>query len=331
MNGFAFGIDYADELPADSDAALNAGLSDAQTAGAGWIRVDLAWYRIEPEKGTWNWSSFDRTAAFARQKGLRILAILDQAPAWARESSCATKLWCPPADDAEFAEFATQAVRRYPSDVVSGWEVWNEQNLAAYWAGGPDPAGYTALLKAASTAIRATQPQAEIILGGLALAGTDGVTISPEDYLTDVAERGALKYVSAVGYHPYTFPTLPSKAAAFTAIGTGPHSLAAVLDRYDAPSMPIWLTEAGAAVTGAATDPRSSGTGAQIEEQEQAGYVTDLVRTATGNPHVKALFWFSDIDLPAQHLYFGLRRADGTDRPALHALAQAISAYRARG
>jgi len=326
---FIFGIDYADQLPADSDAQLSAGLADAETVGAGWIRADLAWYRIEPSPGTWDWSSFDRTEAAAQRAGLKILVILDQPPAWARESSCAASLWCPPADDAAFAKFAAKAVQRYPSSVVAGWEVWNEENLAAYWPGGPDPAAYTALLAATADAIRATQPQAQIVLGGLALADSDGVTLSPVDYLTDVAARGGLQDVSAIGYHPYTFPTMPSAAAAFRQIGSGSGSLAAVLDKYGEPAMAIWITEDGAAVPGAASDPTGTQLATGLQEKAQAGYLTDLVRTATADPHVKALFWFSDIDLPKQGLYYGLRRANGGDRPSLAAFEQAIAVYEA--
>jgi hypothetical protein len=324
---FIFGIDYADELPAASNAELGRGLADAGTVGAGWIRVDLAWYRVEPAPGVWNWSAFDRTEAQAQHDGLRILAILDQAPSWARKASCAAQLWCPPADDNAFATFAAKAAQRYPTSVVGGWEIWNEENLSSYWAGGPDPAGYTALLAAASTAIRAAQPQAEIALGGLALAENDGVTLSPKKFLTGVAQRGGLKDVSAVGYHPYTFPTMPAKAAAFGDIGTGSGSLASILNHYGAADMPIWITEAGAAVTGAAADPTGAQVATRIAEQEQADYVTDLVKTATANPHVRALFWFSDIDLPDQSLYYGLRRANGTDRPALTAFKDAITAF----
>jgi len=326
---FIFGVDYADELPEDSAAGLSTGLADADTVGAGWIRVDLAWYRIEPSRGVWDWSSFDRTEAAAQRDGLKILVILDQPPVWARKSSCATELWCPPADDAAFAAFAAKAVQRYPSSVVAGWEVWNEENLAAYWPGGPNPAAYTALLSATAQAIRATQPQAQILLGGLALAASDGVALSPAAYLADVAERGGLQDVSAVGYHPYTYPTMPGAAAAFRAIGTGSGSLAAVLDKYGAPSMPIWITEDGAPVAAAASDPTAAQPVTRQQEKDQAAYVTDLVRTATANPHVKALFWFSDIDLPKQGLYYGLRRANGSYRPSLLAFEQAIAAYEA--
>jgi hypothetical protein len=326
-NGFVFGIDYADQLPQESESDVARALSDPGSVGASWIRLDLAWYRIEPRPGTWDWSSFDRDVAYAKAKGLRILAILDQPPAWARAPKCAAQLWCPPRDDARFADFAARAAARYPAAAVPAWEVWNEENLGSYWLGGPDPEAYGALLKATSIAIHATRPTARILVGGLAVAGSNASNLSAQDFLLGIARSNYLPYATAVGYHPYSFPTPPAASDAFVGVSTGPGSLAAILDRYQQSSMPIWLTEAGAPVPDAAKDPGQATPATKDQERQQAGYAADLVKVATGNPHVAALFWFSDIDLPAQKLYFGLRRADGTPRPSFTALQNAIKAY----
>lgn len=324
---FIFGLDYADQLPETSDAELRQGVGDAVAVHAGWIRVDLAWYRIQPTPTTWDWSSFDRTVAAARADGLTVLAIVDQPPAWARTAACATRQWCPPADDTQFAAFAAKAAQRYSTTEVGAWEVWNEENLASYWPGGPDPAGYARLLATTATAVRAVRPTAQLVFGGLALAGNDGATLSPAQFLDDAARDGALRYVTAIGYHPYSFPTMPQNSSAFKAISTGSGSLAAVLDDFGA-TTPIWITEDGAPVPAAAHDPGAGQAATASQEQQQAAYATALVRAATSNPHVKAMFWFSDIDLPAQDLYYGLRRADGSARPSFNALANAIAAYR---
>lgn len=326
-NGFVFGIDYADALPDESESAIGSGLDDAGAVGARWIRVDLAWYRIQPSLTRWDWRSFDRTVAYAKARGLRILAILDQPPVWARKPGCAAQLWCPPKDDTQFAAFAAQAAQRYPADVVGGWEVWNEPNLLGYWPGGSNPDAYLALLKATSIAVKAVRPDARIVLGGLAVSSSDRANLSAPDFLQAIARAGGLGYVDAIGYHPYSFPVQPTSATPFADISGGPDSLAAILDRYKASSMPIWLTEAGAPVAAAAADPQAGSSGTKNQERQQAAYVTDLVHAATGNPHVKALFWFSDIDLPGQQLYFGLRRADGSARPSLAAFRDAIKAY----
>jgi GH35 family endo-1,4-beta-xylanase len=321
---FIFGLDYADALPTLSGTALGQRLDDSDEVGAGWIRVDLAWYRIEPEAGHWNWSSFDRTVSYASARGLKVLAILDQPPAWARQAACASDLWCPPADDAAFAAFAAKAAQRYSPNVVGAWEVWNEENMAHYWPSGADPAAYAALLKSTATAVRAVRPNAELILGGMAVTDSSDANLSAHDFLLGVAQADALQYVDAIGYHPYSFPQMPDGASAFSDIGVGPDSLEAVLEQFDATGRAIWITEAGASVPSTAAAGSS-----QLADAEalQAEYATALVAAATTNPDVKALFWFSDIDLPGQQLSYGLRRADGTARPSFTALENAISAY----
>ena len=45
--GVVFGVDYADQLPEESGSALAHSLDDAVAVGANWIRIDLAWYRIQ--------------------------------------------------------------------------------------------------------------------------------------------------------------------------------------------------------------------------------------------------------------------------------------------
>lgn len=326
-SGFVFGLNYADELPAQSTSAIRQSLGDAVAVGANWIRTDLAWYRVQTGPGSWDWSSFDRTVAYAKSRGLKVLAVLGQAPVWARDPGCAAQLWCPPARDADFAAFAARAAKRYPVDLVPAWEVWNEENTTAFWAGGADPAAYGALLKATAAAVRAAQPAARIVFGGLAVSGS-GKGLSPHDFLLATARAGVLPDTDVIAYHPYSFPKPPSAAGVFAAISTGPNSLTAVLDRYGAGSTPIWLTETGAPVD-AAADPYTAKSVVEHAEQAQAAYVADVVNIATHNTHVKALFWFSDIDLPAQNLYFGLRRADGSHRPSFAALTEAIASYKA--
>jgi hypothetical protein len=326
--GYIFGLDYADQLPEESYGDLVTRLNDAGAAGAGWVRVDLAWYRIQPSPDTWDWSSFDRTVAAAHADGLEVLAIVGQPPAWARQRGCADLEWCPPADDTQFAAFAAKAAQRYPSGEVGAWEVWNEENMAGFWPSRPDPAAYAKLLETTTTAVRAVAPKAFIVLGGLALTGDDGTNLAPQSFLRVVAADGALAGVSAIGYHPYTFPVMPQSSSAFTALGTGRDSLVGILESAGA-HVPIWITESGAPVA-AAGEAGATETAIAAQEREQAAYATALVQAATANPYIKAVFWFSDIDLPSQHLYYGLRRADGSARPSFTALKRAIEAYAGR-
>jgi hypothetical protein len=324
----SFGLAYGDTLLGASDRTIDTALDDAVTLGAHWIRVDLPWESVQPESWDgYDWGQFDEIADAAQDRGLKIDAILDDVPSWARESSCRTNYACPPAEFSQFAAFAAAAATHYAPLGVNTWEVWNEPNIDA-WAPGPDPAAYEQLLVDTSKALRAAEPDAFVILGGLAAVIDDPKLerMDAFDFLTQVAALGGTKYVNAVGFHPYSLPVLPSQSVNFQMISSSPQNLVSVLQRYGTPNVSIWLTETGAQVTGAGPDGNVTEPAIKTREQQQAAYATNLVQTVAANSYVGADFWYSDQDDAANNLYFGLRRANGTYRPAFDALKDEISA-----
>src|SRR4051812_46425839 len=65
----------------------------AQT-GTRWIREDLAWRDVQPERGQWDWSDYDDLFAAAAERHLHVLPILDAPPCWAVPSGTdSTKCW----------------------------------------------------------------------------------------------------------------------------------------------------------------------------------------------------------------------------------------------
>jgi polysaccharide biosynthesis protein PslG len=340
------GVSYGDTLTWKSDEGLAAGLNDAVELGAGWARVDLSWNNIQPSSPErYNWQRFDRVVKAARARGLNVLPVLAYTPAWARQSSCHGGQSCPPADPALFAAFAKDAAERYAPMGVHAWEIWNEPNLSMFYAPRPDPAGYVRLLRATSTALRQAQPKAVLVMGGLAVATTSKKTgkVSPTDFLTEVSKRGANRLVDAVGYHPYNYPHLPSSTpdsdTPFERISTAKGNLVAVLDRYGTPDLPIWLTETGAPTNGPGTASdgvRITQDTTHVTEAFQAEIAADTVTASAANPHVQAMFWFADQDTGTpkdtshRSQFYGLRRHDGTAKPAFAALRQAVTAYQRR-
>ena len=61
-------------------------------------------------------------------------------------------------------------VKRYYGKGAKYFEIWNEPNNPAFWSPTPNPAAYTADLKAAYTAIKAVAPSAMVITASLAPA-----------------------------------------------------------------------------------------------------------------------------------------------------------------
>ena len=58
---------------------------------------------------------------------------------------------------------------------------------------------------------------------------------------------------------------------------------------------------------------------------EMKQFIADLVATVEANPHIGGDFWYADQDDPKNGLYYGLRRANGSYRPAFYALKDAIA------
>ena len=127
------------------------------------------------------------------------------------------------------------------------FEIWNEPNIALFWQPKPDPSAYTADLVAAYSAIKAVDPSAFVISGGLAPTVTKNHNISAIDFLKAMYADGAKGSFDAFGYHPYSFPELPdSNESGWSQMARTSPSLRSVMIRNGDGNKPIWVTEFGA-------------------------------------------------------------------------------------
>ncbi|PBC77877.1 cellulase (glycosyl hydrolase family 5) [Streptomyces sp. TLI_235] len=336
------GLAFGDTLTWKSDQDLAIGLDDAVELGATWIRVDLSWNNIQPDSPkSYLWQRFDRVVKAAHARKLEVLPTIGYTPGWARTAGCTDDPSCPPAKPDVFAAFARDAAQRYAPMGIHVWEIWNEPNIP-FWAPKPDAAAYTRLLTVTSKALRGADPKAYLLLGGLAAVSTDPSAghISHTEFLEQVCRLGGNKLVDALSYHPYTYPHLPSAKTEFgTAmeeISSAKDNLVAVLDKYGTPNMPIWITETGAPTNGpgGAADGRTIPPNAShVTEGFQADIASDTIPAAAANPHVTAVFWFAEQDAGTakdkkrRSLFYGLRRYDGSRKPAFQAFKDAAAAY----
>ena len=343
VHSLKVGLSYGDRLVWMSDARLAASLNDAASLGVGWIRAHLPCNYIHNDaRDVHDWKFFDRVVDAAAERDLAVLPVLAYTPPWARAAHCDSQS-CSPADPREFAAFAEEAAARYAVRGIHTWEIWNEPNLGFFWAPKPSPAAYNALLQATAKAIRKVDSSAKLVLGGLASVATTGNTVSQSDFLAQVSALGGNRVVDAVGYHPYTYPYLSSARTTFHTpwerMESGTKSLRSVLKAGGSPSMPIWVTEIGAPTGGPGTS--SDGSLASIKpstthvtEERQGQIASDAVRTASTAPHVAALIWYADRDLStdrsANENFYGLRRTDGSAKPAFAAFRAAIAALGSR-
>ncbi|MFQ3537114.1 MAG: O-antigen ligase family protein [Aggregatilineales bacterium] len=180
-------------------------------AGFVWVRQPFYWAEIEPEPGVFDFSRYDViVAAVAAQPTLRLVAVLESTPEWARRREARGHFFAPPANTEHFARFARTLAARY-ADQIDFYQIWDEPNLQARWGGlDPQPAEYAALLAAAYPAIKGNDLDATVIAAGLAPTVEQGPrNISDLSYLRALYAYGANQYFDAAAGKPYGFNTSP--------------------------------------------------------------------------------------------------------------------------
>jgi hypothetical protein len=337
--GLRIGLSYGDTLVWLTATALAQTLDDAAALGTGWIRADLAWTDVQSKSAeVYDWSGFDRVVHAAKARHLRVLPVLAYTPAWARPAGCSSAK-CAPADANAFASFAAAAVRRYAPLGVHTWEIWNEPNITGFWKPAPSVDRYVALLRAVVPAIKGADAAATLISGGLAPAPSSGGDISQIDYLTGFSRLGGPGLVDAIGYHPYSFPVPPAYKVdwnAWSQIAATPTNFKSVLAAHGYAGKKIWITEYGAPTNGPGLGATTSDYKLtarpgpdHVDEALQAQMATDSVGLAKSSSTIVALFWYSRRDLGTStsnvENFFGLRRHDGSPKPAYAALQHAIA------
>jgi len=162
-----FGVQFYGNLNAAS------GLDTIAEAGARWVRVPINWAAIEPVNTTpehYNWTSLDLSIENATAHDINLVLILGGQPAWAAEYPMG-----PVYDTAELHEFLGALVERYSE--VTYFEIYNEPDNASvehaelggfgYW--GNNGTGYAGLLRGLYPVIKSANPEAQVVIGGLAL------------------------------------------------------------------------------------------------------------------------------------------------------------------
>ncbi len=248
-------------------------------AGVAWVRCDFAWSDLEPVQGAWNFAGSDAVVEKAEANGVEVLGILAASPLWANGGNA----WnYPPTDVEAWSNYARTVASRYAGRVAA-WEIWNEENIHAFWQPEPDANHYVDLLAAASPEIRAADPDATIVMGGVAGLGYD--------YLEQCLSLGAADYVDAVAYHPYAETIgmegqpeedlLRPKEWLCRVLVELVHGLVAI---YTTRDLEVWITEVGW-TTCAETPPG-------VDENTQAAYMLrTLINYATTD--VDRVIWFS--------------------------------------
>jgi Beta-galactosidase len=254
--------------------------SEMTMLGVNWAREDLSWADTEPEKGVYNWSSFDQMVAAAKADGITVLPIVGYAPSWTS-----------PDNATEYAAFVKAAVERYgpgTSANLQWWELWNEPYDAYAWSGHtPEPEAYAKDALAAAQAARAISSSVKLLVAAdyndspQAGGTTPWQTSWIDDMFTAVPNLG--QWINGVAVHPYgDDPALPLLQAegwkdangewAFQRIDTIHQKFLA-----HGVNVPFWITEEGWSTW-------------EASEANQAKDYSDLTEQVKLRPWIRALF-----------------------------------------
>jgi hypothetical protein len=243
---------------------------------------------------------------------------------------------------------------------VQAYEICNEPNVrGSGWGGNtPDPARFAQMVCIARDEIRAIDPHALVISGGLAPVGRIpspwpcgvGNNCDAMDewvYLETMLDNGVGTCMDAFGYHPYGFaspperdPDLVSNAFSFR----GVEKLRSILVTRGLAGLPVWATEFNW-IRRPADDGRELSCDAnpdyllyfkwqEVSAQTQADYLIRAFRYAdTHWPWMQGMIvwnldWHDYLTwLPCFHSrYYALRRYDGTPLGALTPAYTALAA-----
>lgn len=293
-------------------------VGDLKALGTHWVRVFATWSDLKkPTPGVYsvNWLANYERLFSELPAGTKVIVAVVGAPQWETGSS---NEHTPPANPEDYAAFVGGLAQHWGSRVAA-YELWNEEDSPSWWVGAPDPAAYAALLKATYPVVKAAEPNATILVGGL--TGND------YPFLEALYQNGAKGYFDAVAVHtdtacnivsPYSFlrendgHMIPDSFLAYREV----HNV--MLANGD--DKPIWMTELSWRTTSATCNEGFwAGRKAQgVTEQQQATYLAQAYHCLAQDPYVQVAIWFPLQDEGPDTA--GLLRSGGSRKPSFAAM-----------
>lgn len=254
--------------------------------GLGWIKQQFPWSEIEPRPGRYwdekynqdSWEKYDRIVALAEKHGLRVIARLDDTPAWARPPG--TDGHTPPTDFDAYANFVATFVQHYRGR-VQYLQIWNEPNLKGEWGGTIDPPGYADLLRRTYDRAKAVDPNIVILSAPLAQTVETGDRgLNELVYLQQLYDAGFARSYDILFANGYGLDQPPEAPPDPQVLNFRRVELVrAVMERNGDAAKPIWLNEYG--WNAAPADwPANRLTWRRVSEEQQARYTVDGIRYA---------------------------------------------------
>jgi hypothetical protein len=286
-----------------------------KAGGVDSIRAAISWGSVQPTpNGPFDFAGTDSIIAAAAAARLDVLPFLSGAPSWAVpfERRYGSPRFLPVRNSKQrfsWKRFVGQVVLRYgprgtfwtenpslPRRPIHVWQIWNEPNFK-YFVARPNPLEYGKLVKISSAAIKAIDPGAQVVLGGLFARPIEATfrRNPPQAYFAadflDQMYRGTPGIKSkfqGIALHPYTgsYKNLTSRI----------EEVRLALSANRDAGKGLWITELGWS-----SKPPRGGNSFAKGLQGQAVQLKGAFRLLLAKRnkwHVQRIYWFSVDDLP---------------------------------
>ncbi|MBX0327806.1 glycoside hydrolase family 5 protein [Oscillochloris sp. ZM17-4] len=281
------------------DAEATALLGMATQIGARWSREEISWAAWGPSEDN---RFYDRRLGQIADAGVGIIGMLLTTPKQYRDPACVRyakdtnqpEYWCAPTDMAAYARWAAGVVERYDGDGykdapgsprVAAWEIWNEPDLDGTWLPRADAGAYAQMLRLAHDAIKAADPTATVLNGGVYTFDAVGQS----GFMDRVVDLAGWDSFDVISIHPWLIdhapddPSLINPRERFDVTIPGRIELVKRWAAARGGGKPIWISEMGWSTCGGSCAPQFA-----KSEQEQADYMVRsfVLAAAAGVEHV---------------------------------------------
>lgn len=232
------------------------GLAHMRAAGARTVTTEFNWGWVEPSADVRNWEPFDSKVRNAKAAGMQVFVMFTGDPQWAWRTIDGVNYFTDPGSRIAFVR---AMIQRYDCDgdaldapgglCIHDWSFYAEPDYRlhrtnipgakGYW--GDRPREYGDMLADVSSAIRAEDSAARVMIGGIAydLFGTH----FNRNFLPTVLDQlnrkpgQAPQYINAVAFHyyPISFPSIRDKI----------REIRAIMQMYGVGHLPMIVPEMG--------------------------------------------------------------------------------------
>jgi hypothetical protein len=280
------------------------------------VRVPITWTVVQATRGaSFNWNGIDTEVEEASIAGIQVFPFLSGVPTWTGVPSVSVPgsggsvkapAHLPVSGVARsgWVAFVQAAIGRYgpngsfwaehpnvPKLPVRTWQIWNEENFV-YFVTKPNPAEYGKLVGISYGAVKAVDPGAKVVLGGMFARPKGGRSkAKPKrnyfaaDFLQQMYRTtpGVKAKFNGVALHPYSYnyQELPGEI----------DELRTVMAKGHDGGKGLWITELGwSSQPPTRTDLFAKGAGGQAAQLRGA---FGLFKRFQARWRLKGVYWFS--------------------------------------